>query len=130
MRLPSSPLGIFLVICAVLLPAGAGLTAPVWLMVMGVRLDVAASIGARIVGGTALACAGLGLLYRLVLQPRLAALAPPAPLDGGGGDSAVAADPGRDRLVHALVWCLFLLPFVLIVVSFIVGQVDKAVGAD
>jgi hypothetical protein len=133
MRLPSSPLGIFLVICAVLLPAGAGLTAPVWLMVMGGRLDVAASIGARIVGGTALACAGLGLLYRLVLQPRLAALAPPAPPGGGSGGSAaaaVAADPARDRLVHALVWCLFLLPFVLIVVSFIVGQVDKAVGAD
>ena len=129
MRLPSSPLGIFLVICAVLLPAGAGLTAPVWLMVMGVRLDVAADIGARIVGVTALACAGLAVLYRLVLRPRLAAMAPPA-AEAFAGAGDVPADPLRDRLVHAMVWCLFLLPFVLIVVGFIVGQVDRAAGGD
>jgi len=129
MRLPSSPLGIFLVICAVLLPAGAGLTAPVWLMVMGMRLDLAASIGARIVGVTALACLGLGIVYRLVLRPRLAVLpvaAPIAALEGG----AEADSSARDRMVHAVVWCLFLIPFVLIVVGFIVGQLDKAAGVD
>lgn len=129
MRLPSSPFGIFLVICAVLLPAGAGLTAPVWLMVMGVRLDVAADIGARIVGVTALACVGLAVLYRLVLRPRLAAMAPPA-AEAFAGAGEASADPVRDRLVHAMVWCLFLLPFVLIVVGFIVGQVDRAAGVD
>ena len=124
MRLPSSPLGIFLVICAVLLPAGAGLTAPVWLMVMGVRLDVAAAIGSRIVGVTALACAGLGLVYWLVLRPRLVAAPVLAHVDVPEDNSV------RDRLVHALVWCLFLVPFVLVVVGFIVGQLDKAAGVD
>ncbi|CUW39042.1 conserved membrane protein of unknown function [Magnetospirillum sp. XM-1] len=125
MRLPSSPFGIFLVICAVLLPAGAGLTAPVWLMVMGMRLDVAAAIGARIVGVTALACACLGLVYWLVIRPRLA-VAPPVAVETG----PIAENPARDRLVHALVWCLFLVPFVLVVVGFIVGQLDKAAGVD
>ncbi|WP_096701002.1 hypothetical protein [Magnetospirillum sp. 15-1] len=129
MRLPSSPLGIFLVICAVLLPAGAGLTAPVWLMVMGMRLDVAAAIGARIVGVTALACLCLGVLYRLVLWPRLAAMTVAAPM--AAADGALEADNSvRDRMVHAVVWCLFLLPFILIVVGFIVGQLDKAAGVD
>ncbi|ARJ67349.1 hypothetical protein WV31_17605 [Magnetospirillum sp. ME-1] len=125
MRLPSSPLGIFLVICAVLLPAGAGLTAPVWLMVMGVRLDIAAAIGSRIVGVTVLACACLGLVYRLVIRPRLV-IAAPVMVETG----PLQENPARDRIVHALVWCLFLVPFVLVVISFIVGQLDKAVGVD
>jgi hypothetical protein len=126
MRLPTSPLGIFLIICAVVLPAGAGLTAPVWLMVMGVRLDVAASIGSRIVGVTALACTALGLVYWLVLRPRLAAMPVIAAVVADGPPEDHSA---RDRTVHALVWGLFLLPFVLVVVGFIVGQLDSAAGA-
>jgi hypothetical protein len=131
MRLPSTPLGIFLVLCAVLLPAGAGLTAPVWLMVMGVRLDVAASIGAEIVGVTVLALAVLGILYRLVLHPRLAAMAPVAAVGAPAtADDEDDVDPAHQRLVHGLIWALFLVPFVLIIVGFIVGQLEKVAGLD
>lgn len=122
MRLPSSPLGIFLSICAVVVPAGIGLTAPVWLMIMGMRLDLAASMGARIVGVTVVCCAALALAYRLVIRPRLALPA-----------AAVAVDDGpvaESRLVHMIVWCLFLLPFALIVVGFIIGQLDQVTAAD
>ncbi|MBI3446011.1 MAG: hypothetical protein HY055_11800 [Magnetospirillum sp.] len=128
MRFPASPLGIFASICAVLLPAGAGLTAPVWLMVMGVRLDRAAEIGSRIVGVTVLACAALAGAYWLFLRPRIQASRALAP--AAGPDLGRIDDPVRDRLVHAFVWILFLLPFVLIVVGFIVGQIDKVAGAD
>ena len=31
----------------------------------------------------------------------------------------------RDRMIHAVVWALFVVPFVLIIVGFIVGQLDK-----
>lgn len=122
MRLPSSPLGIFLSICAVLVPAGIGLTAPVWLMIMGMRLDLAASMGARIVGVTVLCCAALALAYRFVIRPRLVPLPTTAAVD----DGPVA----ESRLVHMIVWCLFLLPFVLIVVGFIIGQLDQAAAVD
>ncbi|BAE50153.1 hypothetical protein amb1349 [Paramagnetospirillum magneticum AMB-1] len=97
-------------------------------MVMGVRLDLAASIGSRIVGVTVLACAALALVYRLVLRPRLQAhpiAAPVMAADGPAEDNSA-----RDRVVHALVWCLFLVPFVLLVVGFIVGQLDAATGVD
>ncbi|KIL99873.1 hypothetical protein CCC_02662 [Paramagnetospirillum magnetotacticum MS-1] len=130
MRLPTSPLGIFLIICAVLVPAGAGLTAPVWLMVMGMRLDVAAAIGSRIVGVTALACAGLGLIYWLVLRPRILAAAPLTVQPMAAVEGPAEDHSARDRMVHTLVWCLFLLPFILIVVGFIVGQLDSVSGAD
>lgn len=122
MRLPRSPLAIFATLCALFLPAGAGLTAPVWLMVMGVRLDLAAEIGARIVGVTVLACAALGAAYWVVLRPRLEAGLPAVTVDLGREHN-----PARDRLVHAIVWALFVVPFVLIIVGFIVGQLEKAV---
>jgi hypothetical protein len=128
MRLPSTPLGIFLVLCAVLVPAGAGLTAPVWLMVMGVRLDVAASVGAEIVGVTVLACIVLGVLYRFVLYPRLSLA---VPVTAGGATMAADETPEphpQSGLVHNLIWALFLVPFVLIIVGFIVGQLEKVAG--
>ena len=128
MRFPSSPLGIFSSICAVILPAGAGLTAPVWLMVMGMKLDRAAEIGSRIVGVTALACVALAGAYWVLLRPRILAERALAP--AAGPDLGREMNPTRDRLVHAFVWILFLLPFVLIVVGFIVGQIDKAAGVD
>ena len=128
MRFPSSPLGIFSCICAVILPAGAGLTAPVWLMVMGVRLDRAAEIGSRIDGVTALACVALAAAYWVFLRPRILAERALAPATGP--DQGRELDPARDRMIHLFVWILFLLPFVLIVVGFIVGQLEKVAGVD
>lgn len=120
MRLPRSPLAVFATLCSVIVPAGVGLTAPVWLMVIGVKLDRAAAIGANIVGVTVMACIALGAAYWVFLRPRLAAM-PVA-------DAASFAEEDntmRDRMVHALVWALFVVPFVLIIVGFIVGQLDK-----
>lgn len=120
MRLPRSPLTVFATLCAVIVPAGAGLTAPVWLMVMGIRLDRAAGIGANIVGVTVLACAALGAAYWVFLRPRLETARSLTPIPHADEDTSV-----RDRMVHALVWMLFVVPFVLIIVGFIVGQLDK-----
>jgi len=124
MRLPQSPLSIFATLCALIVPAGVGLTAPVWLMVMGIKLDVAAGIGARIVGVTVLACAALAGAYFLVLRPRLEPAAPAGP------DLGREHNPLRDRLVHSIVWALFVVPFVLIILGFIIGQLEKVVGVD
>ncbi|CAA7627661.1 conserved membrane hypothetical protein [Candidatus Terasakiella magnetica] len=127
MRLPRSPLTIFATLCALLVPAGAGLTAPVWLMVMGVPLHRAAEIGARIVGVTTLACAGLVTAYWIFLRPRITAerlAAGPVHIP-----ARISVNPGRDRMVHTIVWMLFVVPFVLIIVGFIVGQLDQ-VSAD
>lgn len=112
------------------MPAGAGLTAPVWLMVMGVRLDVAAHYGAEIVGVTVIALVVLGLAYRLILHPRVMAA---MPVVAGGApmvDEGREVNPARDRLVHSLIWALFLVPFVLIVVGFIINQLEKVAGLD
>ena len=120
MRLPRSPLAVFATLCSLIVPAGVGLTAPVWLMVMGVKLDRAAAIGANIVGVTVMACVALAAAYWVFLRPRL--------------ETSVAMDPAhyavedhttRDRMIHAVVWVLFVLPFVLVIVGFIVGQLDK-----
>jgi hypothetical protein len=127
MRLPKSPLAIFGTLCALFVPAGAGLTAPIWLMVMGVPLNKAAEIGARIVGVTALACAALAAAYFLILRPRLEtgeAVEHPALTAAEKAGNLL-----RDRFVHMLVWVLFVLPFVLVIVGFIVGQLEKA-GID
>ncbi|RAU22341.1 hypothetical protein CU669_09500 [Paramagnetospirillum kuznetsovii] len=121
MRLPSSPLGIFATLCAVIVPAGAGLTAPVWLMVMGVKLDKAASVGAEIVGVTVLACLGLFAAYWVLLRPRILASLPAT----SDGQYAPVDNTARDRFVHMLVWVLFILPFILVIVSFIFGQLEK-----
>ncbi len=120
MRLPRSPLAVFATLCAVIVPAGVGLTAPIWLMVMGVRLDRAAGIGANIVGVTVLACAALAGAYWVVLRPRLEAARPTASVTYVEQDNTL-----RDRMIHAIVWALFVVPFVLIIVGFIVGQLDK-----
>ncbi len=121
MRLPRSPLAVFATLCALFLPAGAGLTAPVWLMVMGARLDRAAEIGSRIVGVTVLACVALVGAYWVFLRPRVeASRLAAAGVVHGAEDNTV-----RDRVIHAVVWALFVVPFVLIIVGFIVGQVDK-----
>ena len=120
MRLPSSPLAIFAMLCSVIVPAGVGLTAPVWLMVMGVRLDRAAAIGANIVGVTVMACIALGAAYWVFLRPRLAAMPVVDVSNLPEEDNTM-----RDRVIHAVVWALFVVPFVLIIVGFIVGQLDK-----
>lgn len=120
MRLPSSPLAIFATLCAVIVPAGAGLTAPVWLMVMGVRLDKAAGIGAEIVGVTVLACIALFGAYWLILRPRIQASATVVAVEQGPVDTSA-----RDRFVHAVVWLLFIVPFILVIISFIFGQLEK-----
>jgi hypothetical protein len=124
MRLPSTPATIFATLCALFVPTGAGLTAPIWLMVMGVPLNKAAEVGSRIVGVTVLACGALAAAYFLILRPRIESNQPSGP--------ALAAEqephrhnPRQQRLVHAIVWTLFVLPFVLIIVGFIVGQLDK-----
>ncbi len=120
MRLPNSPLAIFATLCALIIPAGAGLTAPVWLMVMGVRLDKAASVGSEIVGVTVLACVALFAAYWVLLRPRLtqAEVKP-------DGAYAPVDNAARDRFVHAIVWALFIVPFVLVIFSFILGQLEK-----
>ena len=120
MRLPQSPLTIFATLCSVIVPAGVGLTAPVWLMVMGVKLDRAAAIGANIVGVTVLACIALGAAYWVFLRPRLAAMPVVDPAQYAEEDNTL-----RDRMIHAVVWALFVVPFVLIIVGFIVGQLEK-----
>lgn len=120
MRFPSSPLAVFATLCAVIVPAGVGLTAPVWLMVMGVKLDRAAGIGADIVGVTVMACVALGAAYWVFLRPRLKAVQAVDPASFAEQDNSL-----RDRMVHAVVWTLFVVPFVLIIVGFIVGQLDK-----
>jgi hypothetical protein len=120
MRLPRSPLAVFATLCSVIVPAGVGLTAPVWLMVMGVKLDRAAAIGADIVGVTVMACVALGAAYWVFLRPRLESAASMDPAHYAPEDNTV-----RDRMIHAVVWALFVVPFVLIIVGFIVGQLDK-----
>ena len=120
MRLPKSPLAIFVTLCAVIVPAGVGLTAPIWLMVMGVKLDRAAGIGANIVGVTVLACAALAGAYWVFLRPRLEQARPANSVTYAEQDHTA-----RDRMVHAIVWALFVVPFVLIIVGFIVGQLEK-----
>jgi hypothetical protein len=122
MTLPRSPLAVFLTLCCLFLPTGAGLTAPVWLMVMGARLDVAADVGSRIVGVTILACVALGAAYMVLLRPRIAAARAAA---GPVADHGPEDNTMRDRLVHMVVWVLFVVPFVLIIVGFIVGQLEK-----
>ena len=120
MRLPKSPFAVFATLCAVIVPAGIGLTAPVWLMVMGVKLDRAAGIGANIVGVTILACVALGAAYWVFLRPRLETARPDVAVTYAEEDNSV-----RDRMIHAVVWALFVVPFVLIIIGFIVGQLDK-----
>ena len=120
MRLPQSPLAIFATLCSVIVPAGVGLTAPVWLMVMGVKLDRAAAIGANIVGVTVMACVALGGAYWVFLRPRLETAPAMDPAHYAEEDNTM-----RDRMIHAVVWALFVVPFVLIIVGFIVGQLDK-----
>ena len=120
MRLPQSPLAIFATLCAIIVPAGVGLTAPVWLMVMGVKLDRAAGIGANIVGVTVLACAALGGAYWVFLRPRIEAARPAASVTYAEEDNTF-----RDRMIHAIVWALFVVPFILIIAGFIVGQLEK-----
>ena len=123
MRLPRSPLAVFATLCAVIVPAGIGLTAPVWLMVMGVKLNRAAEIGANIVGVTVLACAALAAAFWVFLRPRLEAARSADPKTYAEQDHTA-----RDRVVHAIVWALFVVPFVLIIVGFIVGQLDKVLA--
>lgn len=125
MRLPKSPLAVFATLCAVIVPAGVGLTAPVWLMVMGVKLDRAAGIGADIVGVTVLACVALGAAYWVFIRPRLDTAGPSAT-----GTYVEEDNSTRDRFIHAIVWALFVVPFVLIIVGFIVGQLDKIAAVD
>lgn len=121
MRLPSSPLSILATLCSVIVPAGVGLTAPVWLMVIGVKLDKAASVGAEIVGVTVVACIALFAAYWVVLRPRIRAAEPAA----ANVTYAPEDNSARDHFVHGLVWMLFIVPFVLVIFSFIYGQLDK-----
>ncbi len=125
MRLPSSPLAVFATLCALILPTGAGLTAPIWLMVMGVRLDKAAAIGGEIIGVTVLAAAILFAAYWFLLRPRIEPVRPTVSRDGLPSENTER----RDRMVHAVVWALFVLPFMLVVISFIYGQLEK-LGLD
>ncbi|MDO8606591.1 MAG: hypothetical protein Q7R40_08650 [Phaeospirillum sp.] len=120
MRLPRSPLAVFATLCAVIIPAAAGLTAPVWLMVMGVKLDRAAGIGADIVGVTVLACVALAGAYWVFLRPRIEAARPL--VAGAYADEDTTL---RDRVIHTVVWMLFVVPFVLVIIGFIMGQLDK-----
>lgn len=115
---------VFAAVCAVLIPAGVGLTAPLWLAFEGLPLHVANRIGVEIVEGTTVVVAVFACLWWFVLRPRIEFIHPVATEDDGEADPA-APMSAKDRLVHAIVWALFVVPFILIIIGLIKGQIEK-----
>jgi hypothetical protein len=123
MKFRASPGIVIAAICSVLIPAAAGLTAPIWLALRGLPLKVANEVGTNIFGATSVVLAVFLLLFWFVVRPRLD-YSPVVIADETDAERE-RAEVTKGRLVHAVFMLLFVLPFVLVLISVILGQMEK-----
>jgi hypothetical protein len=133
-RLPNSPLFILAAILAFVMPAGIGLTAPMWLFAMGMKLDVANTVGLRIIGVTTLMLTLAGGGWMVVVKPWNRPHHPPKPEHDEDDEDEAAEEEQelsfQDRMIHMIILLLFVVPFALIIIGFIKGQLEALAVAD